>query len=153
MISRTISYTDYNGVQRKEKFYFDLSEFEATEIAMEMPDGIIEELTDDEGSDKTTTALHLIEKLGNKGVMDFVKKIVLKSYGVKSTDGRRFIKSEQLSSEFSQTPAFSSFMMKLLRDDAEASSFINGVIPAELASKMVTAKPASNTVPSVEVVE
>lgn len=84
-------------------------------------------------------AVHLIEKLGNKGVMDFIKKIVLKSYGVKSPDGRRFIKSEELTTEFTQTPAFSEFMIKLLTDDNEASSFINGVIPAELAAKIATA--------------
>ena len=137
MITRTIPYTDYNGIQRKEKFYFDLTQFEATEIAVELPDGIIEELSED-GTNQQQTAIHLMEKLGRKGVMDFIKKIVLKSYGVKSTDGRRFIKSEELSTEFSQTPAFSAFMMKLMTDDKEASSFINGVIPAELAAQMMT---------------
>lgn len=147
MINRTIPYTDYNGTPRKEKFYFDLSQFEATEIAMELPDGIIEELSE-EGADtnQQTTAIHLIEKLGKKGVMDFIKKIVLKSYGVKSPDGRRFIKSEELSTEFSQTPAFSSFMMKLMTDDNEASSFINGVIPSDLANKIA----ASNTASLIE---
>ena len=90
MITRTIPYTDYNGIQRKEKFYFDLTQFEATEIAVELPDGIIEELSED-GTNQQQTAIHLMEKLGRKGVMDFIKKMVLKSYGVKSTDGRRFI--------------------------------------------------------------
>lgn len=142
MITRTIPYTDYNGIQRKEKFYFDLTQFEATEIAVELPDGIIEELSED-GTNQQQTAIHLMEKLGRKGVMDFIKKIVLKSYGVKSTDGRRFIKSEELSTEFSQTPAFSAFMMKLMTDDKEASSFINGVIPAELAAQMVTKNAAA----------
>lgn len=136
MITRTIEYTDYNGMQRKEKHYFDLSEFEATEIAMELPDGIVEELSEDGEEDKQHTAIHLVEKLGKKGVMEFIKKIVLKSYGVKSPDGRRFIKSEELSIEFSQTPAFSSFMMRLLTDDNEASRFINGVIPSELAANI-----------------
>ena len=142
MITRTIPYTDYNGIQRKEKFYFDLTQFEATEIAVELPDGIIEELSED-GTNQQQTAIHLMEKLGRKGVMDFIKKIVLKSYGEKSTDGRRFIKSEELSTEFSQTPAFSAFMMKLMTDDKEASSFINGVIPAELAAQMVTKNAAA----------
>lgn len=142
MITRTIPYTDYNGIQRKEKFYFDLTQFEATEIAVELPDGIIEELSED-GTNQQQTAIHLMEKLGRKGVMDFIKKIVLKSYGVKSTDGRRFIKSEELSTEFSQTPAFSAFMMKLMTDDKEASSFINGVIPAELAAQMTTKNAAA----------
>ena len=142
MITRTIPYTDYNGIQRKEKFYFDLTQFEATEIAVELPDGIVEELSED-GTNQQQTAIHLMEKLGRKGVMDFIKKIVLKSYGVKSTDGRRFIKSEELSTEFSQTPAFSAFMMKLMTDDKEASSFINGVIPAELAAQMTTKNAAT----------
>ena len=142
MITRTIPYTDYNGIQRKEKFYFDLTQFEATEIAVELPDGIIEELSED-GTNQQQTAIHLMEKLGRKGVMDFIKKIVLKSYGEKSTDGRRFIKSEELSTEFSQTPAFSAFMMKLMTDDKEASSFINGVIPAELTAQMVTKNAAA----------
>ena len=144
MITRTIPYVDYNGMQRKEKFYFDLSQFEATEIAMELPDGIVEELKEDgaDATDQNTVAMHLFEKLGNKGVMDFIKKIVLKSYGVKSPDGRRFVKSEELSTEFSQTPAFSAFMMMLLTDDAEASSFINGVIPAELAAKIASGNTA-----------
>ena len=107
-----------------------------------MPDGIIEELSED-GTNQQQTAIHLMEKLGRKGVMDFIKKIVLKSYGVKSTDGRRFIKSEELSTEFSQTPAFSAFMMKLMTDDKEASSFINGVSPAELAAQMATKNAAA----------
>ena len=114
---------------------------------MELTDGIIEELSE-EGADpnQQKTGINLIEKLGKKGVMDFIKKIVLKSYGVKSPDGRRFIKSEELSTEFSQTPAFSSFMMKLMTDDNEASSFINGVIPSDLANKIA----ASNTAGLIE---
>lgn len=139
MITRTVTYADYDGNTRKEKLYFNLTQFEATEIAVELPDGVTEELKNEDGDDQTTVAVHLIEKLGNKGVMDFIKKIVLKSYGVKSPDGRRFIKSEELTTEFTQTPAFSEFMIKLLTDDNEASSFINGVIPAELAAKIATA--------------
>lgn len=134
MITRTIEYTDYDGNKRKEKYYFNLTQFEATEIAMEMPDGVIEEI--EEGEEQRVTAMHLTEKLGKKGVLDFIKNIVLKSYGVKSPDGKRFIKSEELSTEFSQTPAFSSFMMRLMTDDMEASKFINGVIPAELAAQI-----------------
>ena len=151
MITRTIDYTDYNGMQRKEKFYFHLSQFEATEIAMDLPDGVVEELSEeDTNENRQATAIHLIEKLGGKGVMEFIKTIVLKSYGQKSPDGRRFIKSKELSEEFSQTPAFSSFMMRLMTDDKEASSFINGVIPAELAAKMVAPKAIETAVPEVD---
>lgn len=139
MITRTIEYVDYDGNQRKEKHYFNLTQFEATEIAVEIPDDIVEDLESDAANpeNRVTTARNLTEKLGKKGVMDFIKNIVLKSYGVKSPDGKRFVKSEQLTTEFSQTLAFSSFMMRLMTDDEEASRFINGVIPPELAANMV----------------
>lgn len=132
MITKTVSYTDFDGNQRKEKIYFNLTQFEATEIAMEMPDGIIEEIED---GDQTRTALHLVEKLGGKGVVDFIKKIVLKAYGIKSPDGRRFMKSEEISREFSETPMFSQLMISLMTNEKEASDFITAVIPPELATK------------------
>lgn len=142
MITKSVTYTDYNGNQRKENIYFHLSQFEATEIALEMPDGIVEEVTE---GDVNTTATHLVEKLGQKGVIDFIKKIVLKSYGVKTTDGRRFEKSEQLSKEFSETPMFSSLMIELMQDDKAASDFINGVIPPELAKEAFKKAPELTT--------
>ena len=135
MITKTISYTDYDGNQRKEKVYFNLTQFEATEIAMEMPDGIIEEVED---GDVRTTAVHLVEKLGGKGVIEFIKKIVLKAYGIKSSDGRRFEKSEQISKEFSETPMFSQLMIELMTNTEEASNFINAVIPPELAKNTLS---------------
>ena len=137
MLKETISYTDYDGNARKETAYFNLSEFEATELALELPDGIFDEVgneSTDEG--KTEVAVNLIEKLGPKGIKDFIKNIVKKSYGVKTTDGKRFVKNEELFEEFSQTPAYSIFMMKLLRDDIAASKFINEVISPELAAKI-----------------
>ena len=136
MITRTVEYTDYDGNKRKEKLFFNLTQFEATEIATEMPEGIIEDIADEDAGDNKAIAIHLVEKLGSNGVLKFIKNIVLRSYGVKSPDGRRFIKSEEISTEFSQTPAFSEFMMQLMTDDEAASSFINGVIPAELAAKI-----------------
>lgn len=133
MITKTIAYTDFNGNPRKETVYFNLTQFEATEIAMEMPDGIVEEIKD---GDNTTTALHLVEKLGNKGVVDFIKNIVLKSYGIKSQDGRRIIKSDDISKEFAETPMFSQLMMDLMTNEQAASDFITAVIPPELAKSL-----------------
>ena len=143
MITRTVNYTDFDGNQRKEKIYFNLTQFEATEIAMDMPDGIVEEVNE---GDVNTTAMHLVEKLGNKGVVEFIKNIVLKAYGVKSSDGRRFIKSPELSKEFSETPMFSSLMIELMTDDEAASKFINAVIPPELAKQAFSKTPELTSV-------
>ena len=144
MIKETITYKDYDGNTRKETHYFNLTEFEATELALELPDDVFDDIGNDPSDNgETEVATHLVEKLGAKGIKDFVKSIVEKSYGVKGSDGKRFIKSAELFTEFSQTPAYSNFMMKLLRDDTAASKFINGVIPPELAAKMTANKMGS----------
>lgn len=135
MIKKTVNYEDFNGNQRTEDLYFNLTKFEATEFALELPDDITSEVTK-EGADATNmeSVSRIVQKLGGKGIIDFIRKLVLKSYGIKSEDGRRFEKSEKISTEFSQTMAFDNLMMELLTDDDEAAKFINGVIPADLAN-------------------
>lgn len=137
MIARTIEYIDYNGNKRKEKHWFNLTQLEATEIALELPDDVVEELGQSENQEeKEVAATHLVDKLGQKGVLDFIKMIVLKSYGSKSADGREFIKNERLTTSFVQSPAYSAFMLRLMNNDDEASRFIQGVIPADLATTL-----------------
>ena len=135
MIKKTVNYEDFDGNKRTEDLYFNLTKFEATEFALDLPDDITNEVTK-EGVDATNmeSVSRIVQKLGGKGIIDFIRKLVLKSYGIKSEDGRRFIKSEEISTEFSQTMAFDNLMMELLTDDDEAAKFINGVIPADLAN-------------------
>ena len=135
MIKKTVNYEDFDGNKRTEDLYFNLTKFEATEFALDLPDDITNEVTK-EGVDATNmeSVSRIVQKLGGKGIIDFIRKLVLKSYGIKSEDGRRFEKSEKISTEFSQTMAFNNLMMELLTDDDEAAKFINGVIPADLAN-------------------
>ena len=63
------------------------------------------------------------------------KEIVLKAYGEKSQDGRRFVKSPEISEAFSQTEAFNKLFMELVMDDGAAADFINGIIPDSLREK------------------
>lgn len=135
MIKKTVNYEDFDGNKRTEDLYFNLTKFEATEFALDLPDDITNEVTK-EGADATNmeSVSRIVQKLGGKGIIDFIRKLVLKSYGIKSEDGRRFEKSEKISTEFSQTMAFDNLMMELLTDDDEAAKFINGVIPADLAN-------------------
>ena len=135
MLKKTVNYEDFDGNKRTEDLYFNLTKFEATEFALDLPDDITNEVTK-EGVDATNmeSVSRIVQKLGGKGIIDFIRKLVLKSYGIKSEDGRRFEKSEKISTEFSQTMAFDNLMMELLTDDDEAAKFINGVIPADLAN-------------------
>ena len=135
MLKKTVNYEDFDGNKRTEDLYFNLTKLEATEFALDLPDEITDEVVKEGASAANMeAATRIVQKLGGKGIIDYIRKLVLKSYGVKSEDGKRFIKSEEISTEFSQTMAFDNLMMELLTDDDEAAKFINGVIPADLAN-------------------
>lgn len=140
MIKRTINYTDFDGNKRTEDLYFNMTKTELTEFALSMPDGVANEAENVNEYDPEIAGKKLVEKLGRYGIFKFIKDLVFKSYGKKSEDGRRFIKSDELSTEFTQTIAYDDFMSELLRDDLKASEFINGIIPAEMADKLTTFK-------------
>lgn len=126
MLKKTITYTDYNGVERTEDFYFNLSKAELMEMQLSTAGGFLEVLQ------------KIIAAKDTPELVRLFKTIILKSYGVKSEDGRRFIKSDELSNEFTQTEAYSSLYVELSTDEVAASNFINGIIPAELAEQART---------------
>lgn len=134
MIKKTVSYENFNGDKVTKDLYFNLTKFEATEFALDLPDEITSEVSKDGANAANMDSVSkIVQKLGGKGIIEFIRKLVLKAYGIKSEDGERFEKSEKISTEFSQTMAFDTLMMELLTNDEEASRFITGVIPAELA--------------------
>lgn len=137
MIKRTITYKDFDGKDVTEDLYFNLTQFEATELSIEMPEEISSEASNVKtNEDAIAAGNRILQKMSGKEIVDFVKKLVLKSYGIKSEDGKRFIKSDKISEEFSQTIAFSDFMMELMTNDEAVTTFINGVIPSDLAAKI-----------------
>lgn len=117
MIKKTINYIDYDGNERSEEAWFNLSQAEIVEMNMSEQGGL-------------EKMIHrIISEQDNKKLFALFKNVVLTSYGKKSDDGRRFVKSEELSTEFSQTEAYSKLMMELLSGDAKtAESFINGLV-------------------------
>ena len=119
MLKKTISYTDYNDVKREEDFYFNLTETELAEMQLEVTGGL-------------ASMLQAIVKAQDiPTIAKLFKQLILKAYGQKSPDGRRFIKSEELSTEFSQTGAYNVLYMELSQDAEKASEFITGIIPAK----------------------
>lgn len=138
MLKKTITYTDYNGNDQTEDCYFHLNRTELMDIALDLPDGIV-----DSSDDAKEVSMHLVDKLGTKGLFEFIKNVVKKSYGIKSADGRRFEKSDAITLEFTQTPMFDQIMTEFTTDDEAAANFINAVIPADFINKSLdkTAKP------------
>lgn len=123
MLKKTINYVDYNGTKRTEDFYFNLTKAEISEMELEIPGGMSEMLKRITAAQDTPTLVKIF------------KDLILRSYGVKSDDGRRFIKSQQLKEEFSQTEAYSELFMELATNADAASAFINGIIPADIAKE------------------
>ena len=120
MLKRTITYTDYNGSERTEDFYFNLSKAELMEMEMSIPGGMKGMLE------------RIIAAQDTTKIIKIFKKILLKAYGEKSEDGKRFIKSDELSKAFSETEAYTILFVELAQDAKKAAEFINGIIPSGL---------------------
>lgn len=118
MLKKTITYTDYNGVERTEDFMFNLTKAEILEM----------QLTKDGGMDAAIKKI--VDAKDAPEIMKVFKDLILRSYGIVSDDGRRFIKSKEISDSFAQTEAFSMLFMELATDTDAASAFVNGIVPA-----------------------
>ena len=117
MLKKTITYTDYNGVERNEDFYFNLTKAEIMEMEMSISGGLTEMIN------------RIVAAQDAPAIVKIFKELVLKAYGVKSPDGKRFIKSDELATEFAQTEAYSQLFMELATDADAASAFVNGIVP------------------------
>jgi hypothetical protein len=118
MLKKTISYTDYNGVERTEDFYFNLTKAEVMEMEMGTVGGLSEKINKVIASKDPATIIIIF------------KDLVLGAYGEKSADGKHFIKNDEIKIAFSQTEAYSDLFMLLATDAKEATSFVNGIVPA-----------------------
>ena len=125
MLKKTIAYTDYNGVERKEDFYFNLSKAEIMEMEMSTSGGLTEMIS------------KIVAAQDTPAIIKLFKDLVLRAYGEKSLDGKRFVKIDEngipLSRAFSQTEAYSVLFMELATDAEAASEFVNGVVPADVS--------------------
>lgn len=125
MLIKTITYTDYNGAERTEKFYFNLTQTELLDLELDTPDGM----------EKLVKSL--IEKNDNRAIIALVKKFLHKSYGVKSDDGKRLIKNDKVLEEFMQTEAYSKLFMELASDAEKSAAFFSGLVSGAPAAPAV----------------
>lgn len=123
MLKKTIEFRDLDGNPLKEDFYFNLTKAELAEMELGKKGGMqayLQQIVADEDGSQIIAAF---------------KQILAKSYGKRSEDGRRFIKSDELTEEFLQTDAYSELFMELVTDAKSASEFINAIVPQGLAEK------------------
>lgn len=117
MLKRVFNYTDFHGVARTEEAFFNLNESELMELS----------LTPEGGFD--TMIKRIIETHDGKTIIQTFREIIMKAYGRKSPDGRQFVKSDELSKEFSQTPMFNTLLMEVVTDAEKAAEFCSKIIP------------------------
>lgn len=121
MLKKTITYTDYNGYERTEDFYFNFNESELTDM----------QLTTEGGLDQFIQKI--IDTKDMPNLIRLFKELVLKAYGEKSADGKRFVKIDKdgyrLANDFAQTEAFNKLYMELVQDDVAAANFFKAVVP------------------------
>lgn len=124
MLKKTITYMNFNDEEETEDFYFHLSQAELAEMELSHKGGLKAALE------------RIIEKEDGKAIVEEFKNIILSSYGEKSLDGKRFMKTQELRDKFVSTEAYSVLFMELATDTDAAIEFINGVVPAALAAEV-----------------
>lgn len=124
MFKKTIKYVDFDGNEREEDFYFNLNKAEIIEMEVSEEGGL------------QATIKKVVQTKDASKIVKMFKDLVLKSYGEKSMDGRRFIKSQELSNAFSQTEAYSNLFMELATDADKAAEFVNNIVPQDLQQSL-----------------
>lgn len=124
MLKKTITYTDYNGLERTENFYFNLSKAEIAEMELATVGGFAEMIQ------------RVVDAQDQAAIVKIFKDLILKAYGEKSEDGKRFMKSDEIATAFAQTEAYSILFMELATDADSAAAFVNGIIPSDVQKQM-----------------
>ena len=128
MLTKEITYTDYNGNVRKEKHYFHLTTSELARLELMTEGGMEQKLRD------------IIDSQDRAQIMRTFDSIIDMAYGVKSEDGRQFVKSPEIVKAFKETPAYDKFFMELLTNEKAAADFVNGIVADEIRQKLAEAE-------------
>lgn len=120
MHKRTIEFTNLDGNQDSEVHYFNLTQTELLELEASYDGGLEDRIK------------RIVEAEDTRSLIAEFKKLILAAYGVKSEDGKRFIKNEQLREEFTQSPAYDALFMQLATDEKAAADFVQGILPVDL---------------------
>lgn len=118
MLKKTIKYIDYNDKEREEDCYFNLNKTEVVEFVFA-----------NGGEDYEAVINHIIKETDKQKLIEIFKEVILKAYGEKSVDGRRFIKTKEQTEAFSQTEAYVNLFMELASNPVAAAEFVNGISP------------------------
>jgi hypothetical protein len=129
MLKKTITYTDYNGVEHTEDFFFNITKAELADMQMSEKDGYDVKLKS------------IIASEDHKSIYETFKYFIHMSYGEKSADGKRFMKKDPVTGTplylaFMETEAYSELVFELVQSDETMAAFINGIMPKEVSDQL-----------------
>lgn len=134
MIKKTITYTDYNGNQRTEDFYFNLNKAELMKMELGVKGGMTEMMN------------RMIAAQDAPAMMEVFDDLIRKSYGIKAPDGRGFDKDPKHFESFKATEAYSELFVELITNPDACAEFFNGVVPANLAEQVKAEQAKQNLI-------
>ena len=120
MLKKTFQYTDFNGNEQEETFYFNLSKSEVIEYELQERAGM------------STTLQRIVEERDNQKILAHFKDLVMKSVGRKSDDGRRFVKNDEIREDFLASPAYDEMFIWLMSEPGAGAEFVNNVLPQDV---------------------
>lgn len=120
MLKKTFQYTDFNGNEQEETFYFNLSKSEVIEYELQERAGM------------STTLQRIVEERDNQKILAHFKDLVMKSVGRKSDDGRRFVKNDEIREDFLASPAYDEMFVWLMSEPGAGAEFVNNVLPQDV---------------------
>lgn len=123
MLKKTITYVDYNGANRTEDFWFNLTKSEIMEMELTTEGGLAERIQ------------KVVAAQDTKSIIKIFKDLILKAYGERDADGKSFNKSEEISNKFANSIPYDILFMELATDADAAAKFVNGIVPAGLEQK------------------
>lgn len=127
MLKKTIVYKDWNDLERREDHYFNLNKPEIVKMQESVKGGYDVQL-------KAIAA-----GMNGAGIMEFFENLIKTSYGEKSDDGRRFMKSEEISRAFMETRAYEALFEELITNAGAAAEFVNAIMPPDIVKQAAEA--------------
>lgn len=137
MLKKTVTYVDYNGVEKTEDMHFNLSKAELLKLQYSTDGGMIERLK------------KMIDKMDGREMIDIFDNLLVASYGVVTENGG-FLKNDKLREEFKASEAYSELFIQLMSDVDEAAAFINGIIPESLRNEVEKQMAANPKITAIE---
>lgn len=133
MITKTVTYEDFDGAQQTETLWFNISKSKWIETELngvDLPDGThvdsysayLKSFVNGDGSITDV-----------KGMMGAIKDLIGRAYGVRK--GSKFEQTPEIAADFLDSQAYDQFFWDLVTDPKSASAFIEGLVPKEILAQ------------------